>query len=96
MTKMYFQGETVRQKADITDLSGAYFDPDPIVISITDTKGIKKVDVQAMIKDATGKYHYDYLIPTDAALGLWIVEVKAISESTAIEQDQFTVVDSIE
>lgn len=96
MARMYYQGETIRQKAYVTDNSGTYIDPDTIVITITDSEGTKKVDAQAMTKDVTGKYYYDYLIPTDAASNQWITEIKAVLGFTAIEQDQFTVREAIE
>lgn len=94
MAKMYFQGETVRQKVEVTDTDRVCVDPDTIVISIFDTTGVKKVDSQTMTHDSTGKYSFDYLIPTDAILGLWTVEIKAELNFIAIEQDQFTVLDS--
>ena len=94
MAKIYFQGETVRQKAYVTDESGALIDPSSILITVVDSGGVKKVEAQAMSKDATGKYHHDYLLASDAALGQWLVEVKAVLGFTAIEQDQFTVVES--
>jgi len=94
MANMYFQGETLRQKAEITDIGKVLVDPDTIVISIIDLQGIKKVEEEAMERDATGKYHYDYLIPADALIGLWTAEIKAVKGFTAIEQDQFTVLDS--
>lgn len=94
MAKMYFQGETVRQKAEVTDTDRVHINPDTIVISIMDLIGTKKVDAEAMLQEDTGKYYYDYLIPVDAALGLWTVEIKAVKGFAAIEQDQFTVLDS--
>ena len=94
MAKMYYQGETMRQKAEITDVGKNLVNPDTIVISILDVSGEKKVEDEVMINDDTGKYHYDYLIPTDALIGLWTVEIKAVKGFTAIEQDQFTVLDS--
>lgn len=95
MSKIYHQGETIRQKARVTDVNNALVDPDTIVITIIDSENAKKVDAQTMIKELTGKYYYDHLIPTDAMLGKWITEVKAVRGFTAIEQDQFTVIDTI-
>lgn len=95
MSKIYHQGETIRQKAHVTDVSNSLIDPDTIVITIIDSENTKKVDAQAMTKDVTGKYHYDYLIPTDAMVGKWTTEIKATKGFTAIEQDQFTVVEAI-
>ena len=95
MSKIYHQGETIRQKAHVTDVSGTLINPDTIVITIIDSESTKKVDAQAMTNDVTGKYYYDHLIPTDAALGTWTTEIKAVKGFTAIEQDQFTVVEAI-
>ena len=95
MSKLYYQGETIRQKAHITDVNNSLVDPDTIVITIIDSESIKKVDAQAMSNEATGKYYYDHLIPTDAAIGKWITEIKAVKGFTAIEKDEFTVLEAI-
>ena len=95
MSKLYYQGETIRQKVHITDVNNSLVDPDTIVITIIDSESIKKVDAEAMSKDDTGKYYYDHLIPTDAAIGKWKVEIKAVKGFTAIEQDKFTVLEAI-
>ena len=95
MSKLYHQGETIRQKVHVTDASKTLIDPTSIVITIIDSESTKKVDAQAMVKDSTGKYHYDHLIPTDAVIGTWTTEIKAVKGFTAIEQDQFTVIEAI-
>lgn len=95
MSKLYHQGETIRQKAHVTDTAKTLIDPTSIVITIIDTESTKKVDAQAMTKETTGKYYYDHLIPTDAVIGTWTTEIKAVKGFTAIEQDQFTVVAAI-
>lgn len=94
MARMYFQGESVHQIAEVRDVNGTLVDPDTIIISITDLTGANKVDEVAMDKEDTGEYSHDYLVPTDALVGLWTVEIKAIKGFTAIEQDHFTVLDS--
>lgn len=94
MAKMYIQGETVHQIAEVRNVDGTLIDPDTIVISITDLTGANKIDEEAMDKKGTGEYYHDYLVPTDALVGLWTVEIKAIKGFTAIEQDHFTVLDS--
>lgn len=95
MSKIYHQGETIRQKALVTDTAKTLIDPTSIVITIIDSEATKKVDAQDMTKDVTGKYYYDHLIPADAVIGTWTTEIKAVKGSTAIEQDQFTVVEAI-
>ena len=65
----YYQGETFEQKAHVTDADDADIDPSTIKITIEDSAGTKKVTEQAMTKDDTGYYHYDYEIPSDAELG---------------------------
>ena len=95
MSKLYHQGETFPQKVLVTDAVKTLIDPTSIVITIIDSENTKKVDAEAMIKDSTGKYHYYHLIPTDAVIGKWTTEVKAVKGFTAIEQDQFTVVEAI-
>ena len=95
MSKQYFQGETVPQKVHVKDASGAFIVPDTIVITIVDSEDVKKVDEEAMTNEATGKYKYEYLLAVDAALGKWKVEVKAVKGFTAIEQDEFSVIEAV-
>lgn len=95
MSKVYYQGESVREKAHVTNAAGAFIDPNTIVITIVDSEDAKKEDAEPMTWEALGNYFYDYLIPTDAALGKWKVEIKASTEFIAIEQDEFTVLEAI-
>ena len=90
MSKRYYQGETMRQSVEVMDEAGALVDPDSIVISIIPPAGVASDPVN-MTKDSTGKYHYDYLLETDAEEGEWQTEIKAVKDFTAIEQDEFAV-----
>lgn len=91
----YYQGETVRQKAHVTDVNNLDIDPDTIQITIEDTTEVKKITLAHMIKDSVGYYHYDYTLPGDAELGNWTTEVKAQKTQIAIEQDKFTVLEAL-
>jgi len=95
MSKMYYQGETARQNVEVRDVYGRLIDPDTIVITIIDVEETVKADEQTMTKDATGKYHFDYLLAEDAILGEWKTEIKAVKGFTAIEQDEFRVMEAI-
>lgn len=95
MSKKYYQGETMRQKAEVRDTNKALVDPDTIVISIVDPDDTVKTDEQAMTKDATGEYHYDHLLAADAGVGKWTTQIKAVKGFTQIEQDEFTVMEAI-
>ena len=92
MSKVYVRGENVRQIAEVTDSTGAYLDPDSIVITIIDSEGSTQVDAQSMSKSDTGKYYFDFVIPVSAPCGDYKSEIKAVKGFTAIEQDHFTVV----
>ena len=95
MSKMYYQGETMRQKAETRVASdGSLADPDTIVITIIDPEGTVKAAAQTMTKESTGKYRYDYLIATAAVTGKWTTEIKAVKGFTQIEQDEFTVMEA--
>jgi hypothetical protein len=48
-----------------------------------------------MIRDSTGIYHFDFIIPEDAEVGLWKTEVKATSLTVSIEHDKFEVVERL-
>ena len=93
--KKYYQGETFRQKVNVTNVDDDATDPNAITISIEDSAGVKKVTDAAMTKDAIGDYHYDYDIPVDGAVGEWTTEVKAEKTQKAIEQDRFLVLEAI-
>ena len=95
MSRRYYQGETVRQSVEVTGTNGALVDAASIVITIIDPEGTVQASAQAMTNDSTGKYHYDYLIATDAAKGEWLTEIKAVKGFTAIEQDEFTVMEAL-
>lgn len=95
MSKLYYQGETIRQKAEIRGVVGQLIEPDTIEITIEDPEGTLKVEDGAMSDEAVGKYFYDYLIPVDAEIGKWRTEVKAVKGYIAIEQDEFTVMVAI-
>ena len=95
MSKMYYQGESVRQNVEVTDVDRALIDPNTIVITIHDAEGTAKIDEQTMAKDSTGKYHYDYQLATDAVVGKWTTEIKAIKGFIQIEQDEFTVLEAL-
>jgi len=91
----YYQGETFPQKAQTTDGDNADTDANAITITIQDSAGTKKVIAEAMIKDATGYYHYYYDIPSDAELGEWTTEVNAEKTQIAIEHDRFLVLGAL-
>lgn len=82
------------QKVEVRDKLKALVDPDTIVITILSPAGAG-IDEQNMTKDGTGKYHYDYLIATDAPIGKWRTEIKAVKGFTQIEQDEFTVMEAL-
>ena len=93
--KKYYQGETFRQKVDVTNVDDDATDPNTITITIEDSEGIKKVTDGVMTKDSVGFYHYDYDIPDDAATGEWTTKVYAEKTQKAIEQDRFLVLEAI-
>lgn len=95
MSRVYYQGETIRQKAHVTDVRGIFITPDTIVITIKDPIDTMIENGKNMVEDEKGKYYYDYLIPSDGMIGKWRTEIKAIKGYTAIEQDEFTVVEGI-
>lgn len=91
----YYQGETFRQKAHITDADDVDIDPTTIKITIEDSAGTKQVTTTAMTQDSMGYYHYDYDIPSDAELGQWTTEVIADKTQKAVEHDMFIVMEAL-
>lgn len=92
---MYYQGETMPQTVEVRGTNGALTDPDTIVITIINPDETKEIDAQNMTKDGTGEYSYDYLIATDAVIGKWKTEIKAVKGFTQIEHDEFTVMEAL-
>jgi len=91
----YYQGETFRQKAHVTDADGADTAPTTIEITIADSAGVKQVTTEAMDEDTAGYYHYDYDISGNATIGQWITEVIADKTQKAIEHDTFVVKEAL-
>lgn len=95
MSKIYYQGETMRQKVQVKDKDGVLLDPDTITITIRDPEDVEMVSAADMGKKATGIYDYGYFISADGVLGKWTTEVKAEKGFIAIEQDVFTVIEAL-
>ena len=78
------RGETAYIHAEFRNLAGELADPTTSAkITIWDKDGTLKIDAAAMMKDAgTGKYHYGYPVPTDAAPDedkAWTYRIEATS-----------------
>ena len=91
--QVFQQGETVSHSVTVKNASGPKFDPDTSIrISVTDSAGTAVVTNVDMIKDAMGEYHYDYNLPTNAALGVWrVTETVVHSGRTTIIRELFRV-----
>jgi len=64
--------ETVICSIEVKDSSGTAQDPaTSTTITITDPSGSDVVSAQAMTKDSTGNYHYDYTPGASAKLGTY-------------------------
>ena len=92
MSHVYYQGETVRQKAEVKNVKGVYITPDTITITIKDPAGTLVATEEAMSEDDIGRYYYDYFILDEAEQGDWKTEVKAVKGYKAVEQDGFRVI----
>jgi hypothetical protein len=76
---VFQRGETVVMSLEIKDSAGIYVDPATVpMVKVTDPSGSVLVNDLAMIKDAVGKYHYDYTPGDTAGLGVYEVRYKAI------------------
>jgi len=71
-------GETVICLVEIRNLGSALVDPaTSMKISIVGSHGDEEVLDQNMVKDSTGKYHYDYQIPSTGLSGKYNVAYTA-------------------
>ncbi|MCP8308678.1 MAG: hypothetical protein H3Z53_03090 [archaeon] len=88
----YIRGEVIRLEATFKDFDGTLIDADSIQLKIYDAKGTLKATVTPT-KSATGKYYYDYSIPSDGETGVWKGEWKATKGSVdSIERVYWEVV----
>ena len=68
----FHTGETVICKIEIRDENETLVDPSTSTkITITDYRNGVEVNNQDMVKDSTGKYHYDWNTPTTAPVGIY-------------------------
>ena len=86
---IFHVGETVICSIEVRDSDGALADPATSMnITITDNTNGIEVDDQAMSKDGTGLYHYDWNTSADAALGIYYITYTATDGSRiSIEKD---------
>ena len=83
-------GETVICSIEVRDADGNLADPSTSMkITITDNRnGIEVVD-EAMIKDDTGKYHYDWNTLSTNPVGIYFIIYTATDGTRiAIEKDR--------
>lgn len=59
-----------------------------ILVTVTDPAGTSVVTAQAMTKDSTGTYHYNYTIAADAVLGWYRARVTATDGAVVTIQDE--------
>lgn len=81
-------GETVICSI-VIDEEGVLTDPSTSTkITITDSQKSIKVNDQAMAKDSTGKYHYDWDTSSLSLAGIYTISYKAIDTGrVSIEED---------
>lgn len=81
--------ETVILSAEVK-VGGALTDPDSITATVDVPRNGREVEEQAMVKDAVGKYHYDFYASSKATAGestFWCTVT--ISGRTVIEELKF-------
>jgi hypothetical protein len=90
---MLFQpNETVISDIEIYNSSNVLTAPDTITITITDPGGTKRVDGGTPSNSSTGKYSYNYDVPSSPVKGRWVVEWKVTKSSiVTIARDYFEV-----
>lgn len=84
-------GETISCYIEVKDDDGILTDPKTSMkISIYDPAYDIVVNEQDMIKDETGKYHYDYNSPSNASRGKYTIKCTSVEGSRiTIEKDFF-------
>ena len=87
------RGETVICSATVKTTAGVLYDPaDSMKITITNYINSIEVDDQAMTKDSTGEYHYDWTSLATADKGTYTAIYKATDGTRiTIQKDIFEV-----
>ncbi len=94
MSNSYKPGQSIRFSASVSSL-GALFDPDALVLSINQRMGTGTIAATTPVKDSTGNYHVDVVIPMGAAPGIWVgrwVATGAAVNSNGLEEIVFSIV----
>lgn len=86
--------ETVVCSIEIKDKNGNYKDPDTsIKITITAPDSSLAVNDQAMSKDDTGKYYYDWTSDAQDVLGIYRCKFELVDNSrVTMEKDSFELI----
>ena len=74
--EVYKQGETIIIRQTVRDTDGDLATPSTYTMTVVDSIGQTTVDAQTMTNtgSATGLYHYNYTIATDAKTGTYQYE----------------------
>jgi len=72
---IFIRGETIICSVEIKDSDGTLVDPETSMkITIADSTNGAEVDNQAMSKDSTGKYHYDWTSTSANLMGVYKIK----------------------
>lgn len=91
---MVDQGETYTSPCQIYDEFDELIDPDSISLNVIDPDGTTILSNQTPIKEATGRYYYDYTFQTSAMWGSWIFRWTAIVDSIPYSGDDVVSIES--
>ena len=81
-------GDTLSRYFYFKDPTGALFDPTSITCAIIDPSGTTQ-GTPTLVKVVTGQWSLDWNIPSSATVGIWKLEITAIS-GTYHETEEFT------
>jgi len=90
---VFQRGETVVLSLEVKNSAGSYVDPASTpTVKVKDPAGTVVVNEAQLVKDAVGKYHYDYTSADTAAVGPYNVRYKAVDGSRTTKlRDSFVV-----
>lgn len=96
-TDVYEFGETIRFAITIMDENDVLCTPETVTISIKRPNNTLDELNTSMINDSTGVYHYDFTANVDDTLGIYKINITAISSlnRVTITRDSFTLVASL-
>lgn len=92
----YVRGDTVIVIGTVKDLDGNLVDPTSYLVFTYNPAGTIVTSGSAMVKDVTGKYHYDHQTLVSDQMGRWRVRHKVTVGARVVNEDDYFILQDLE